>query len=194
MYRYWISGPLALALMVVFSCPAAQPQQKVLSYRTLGTIEQQGVIFKDHNRNNRLDPYEDWRLTPAERARDLLSRMTLKEKAGTMLHGSAPSPGDIIGLGSEYDLALIRQMIEQGKVTSFISRLMVSPQVMAEQNNQLQAIAEQSRLGIPLLISIDPRSDYRYGTTEPGLDGHSKWPGTLGISAINDEALTRRYA
>ena len=30
-----------------------------------------GYAFKDLNRNGRLDPYEDWRLTPEERAVDL---------------------------------------------------------------------------------------------------------------------------
>ena len=41
-----------------------------------------GRQFRDLNRNGVLDPYEDWRLSSAVRAADLVARMTLEEKAG----------------------------------------------------------------------------------------------------------------
>ena len=44
-----------------------------------------GFQFKDLNKNDALDSYEDWRLTTDERVADLLSQMTLEEKAGFML-------------------------------------------------------------------------------------------------------------
>jgi beta-glucosidase len=44
-------------------------------------LQKDGLQFKDLNRNGVLDPYEDWRLSPEQRARDLVSRMTLEEKA-----------------------------------------------------------------------------------------------------------------
>lgn len=53
--------------------------------RSAEILEQDGLKFKDLNANGTLDPYEDWRLTPAERASDLLGQMTLEEKAGMML-------------------------------------------------------------------------------------------------------------
>ena len=37
-----------------------------------------GKAFKDMNRNGKLDPYEDWRLTPEERAKDLASQLSTK--------------------------------------------------------------------------------------------------------------------
>ena len=49
-----------------------------------------GLEFKDLNHNGRLDPYEDWRLSPAQRAVDLLGRMTLEEKAATLMHSQCP--------------------------------------------------------------------------------------------------------
>jgi beta-glucosidase len=45
------------------------------------------------NRDGVLEPYEDWRLTASERAADLVTRMTLAEKAGSMMHGTAPTAG-----------------------------------------------------------------------------------------------------
>ena len=42
--------------------------------------------FRDLNKNGRLDPYEDSRRPIDERVEDLLSQMTLEEKAGLMFH------------------------------------------------------------------------------------------------------------
>ena len=72
----------------------AQPVKKniaqpVLGVRTAAIITVAGLRFKDLNRNGRLDPYEDWRLTSEERSKDLLARMSIEEKVGFMLISSA---------------------------------------------------------------------------------------------------------
>ena len=38
-----------------------------------------GYAFKDLNRNDSLDAYEDWRLSPQERAADLASQLSIEE-------------------------------------------------------------------------------------------------------------------
>ena len=80
--------------------------QPTLGTRTAPIIESRGLRFRDLNRNGVLDPYEDWRLTPA-RAHDLVSQMTLEEKAGVMMHGTARSGGPmgVAGVGAPYDPA-----------------------------------------------------------------------------------------
>ena len=65
------------------SVPLEQPKLGVTSVQT---IEQDGYQFKDLNKNGKLDPYEDWRLSAEERAADLLSQMTSEDKAAQMLH------------------------------------------------------------------------------------------------------------
>src|ERR1700749_172580 len=45
-----------------------------------------GLHFKDLNKNGKLDPYEDWRLPVAERAKDLASKMSVAQIAGLMLY------------------------------------------------------------------------------------------------------------
>jgi beta-glucosidase len=45
-----------------------------------------GNKFKDLNRNGKLDRYEDWRLTPEERAKDLASKLSVDQIAGLMLY------------------------------------------------------------------------------------------------------------
>src|SRR5512138_2458412 len=48
------------------------------------TLTQDGITFRDLNKNGRLDPYEDPRRPIEERLEDLLRQMTLEEKAGLM--------------------------------------------------------------------------------------------------------------
>jgi hypothetical protein len=43
------------------------------------------LAFKDSNGNGRLEPYEDWRRSPLERAGDLVARMTVEEKIGLLI-------------------------------------------------------------------------------------------------------------
>lgn len=62
--------------------------QPSLEVRSKKLIESDGLQFKDLNGNGQLDPYEDWRLSPAERAADLVSKMNLDEKVGLMLINS----------------------------------------------------------------------------------------------------------
>ncbi|PYO91509.1 MAG: beta-glucosidase, partial [Gemmatimonadetes bacterium] len=126
-------------------------------------IQQGGRQFRDLNRNGVLDPYEDSRLTPEQRARDLVGRMTLEEKAGTMMHGTVRSTGPQggVGMGVAYDTAANRRLIDSAHVTNLITRLSADPATIATQNNLLQRIAESTRLGIPLTISTDPRNHFQ---------------------------------
>ena len=48
------------------------------------TLTQDGITFRDLNKNGKLDPYEDPRRPIEERVEDLLQQMTLAEKAGLM--------------------------------------------------------------------------------------------------------------
>jgi len=169
----------------------------VLAVVQAPVLQQDGVRFRDLNRNGALDPYEDRRLSPEQRARDLVARMTLEEKAGLMMHGTARSDGPtgFAGMGGAYDTAAIRVLVDSLKVNSMITRLGGSdPAALAAQNNALQAIAERTRLGIPVTISTDPRNHFQYTPgTSTRTNKFSQWPEPLGFAAIGDTALTRRF-
>jgi beta-glucosidase len=155
---------------------------------TLGT-------FRDLNHNGHLDPYENSRLTPETRADDLVKRMTLDEKAGTMMHDTLPGLGALTGASAQgYNFKAIEETITTKHVTSFITRLQLPPAQLAEQNNKVQEIAQRTRLGIPVTISTDPRSHFQFvlGATSSGF-GFSQWPETLGLAAIGDKDLVRRF-
>ncbi|MDO4460496.1 MAG: beta-glucosidase, partial [Clostridia bacterium] len=47
-------------------------------------IEKDGLKFKDLAKTGELLPYEDWRLSAAERADDLAKRLSIEQVAGLM--------------------------------------------------------------------------------------------------------------
>src|SRR5262245_39220435 len=87
------------------------PAQPVLSSREVPVLSERGLSFRDLNRNGTLDNYEDWRLPAPARALDLLARMTLPEKVGAMMHGTAPMAGDMFATGVGYDVATAEPLI-----------------------------------------------------------------------------------
>ena len=52
-------------------------------------FERDSCVFRDLSRSGKLLPYENWRLTPEERAKDLTARLTVNEMIGLMLHSSS---------------------------------------------------------------------------------------------------------
>jgi len=151
--------------------------------------------FRDLNGNGQLDPYEDVRLDALTRARDLLARMTLEEKVGSMLHGTLAAD-DVFGIsGTAYDLEDARASIHENHVSTLLTRLEVDARTLAQQNNIVQRLAEQTRLGIPLTISTDPRNHFKRAAGESGapLDT-SQWPEATGFGALGDAETVREFA
>ena len=162
--------------------------QATLGAKSVNTLSVDGFQFKDLNKNGKLDAYEDWRKSPADRAKDLVAQMTLAEKAGAMMHGTAPTTS------TGYDLASLTTLLTDGKVNTFITRLSLDTKTMADQYNQMQEVAEATRLGIPVSLSTDPRNHFQYTAGASVASGSfSKWPETLGMAAIGDAALTKRF-
>ncbi|KQS51429.1 MULTISPECIES: hypothetical protein [unclassified Sphingomonas] len=151
----WLIGVAIPAGLLLAPSIKADPQ---IESRSGPVLTLDGHRFRDLDRNGRLDAYEDWRLSPERRTDDLLGRMTLTEKAGTMLHVALPTIG---GTFERYDLARINTMVRLHGITSFGSRTALSPRRFAEQNAALQAIGETSRLGIPITITTDPDKEMR---------------------------------
>ena len=97
--------------------------------------------------------------------------------------------------GPAYDVDAARAMILDRHVTSMITRMAVKPVEFAAENNRLQEIAASGRLGIPVMISTDPRSHFQVTAgASVTTTGFSQWPETLGLSAIDDPLLTRTFA
>jgi beta-glucosidase len=165
-----------------------------------------GLQFKDLNRNGRLDPYEDWRRPVEERIDDLLAQMTLEEKAGLMVH-PALAMGE---QGTLREEPLVRSIapgterimspgttdaILEKHIRHVLTRSHEGPEILATWNNNLQALAERSRLGIPVVISSDPRNGFRHdpNATSVRAGTFSQWPEPIGLAATGDADLVERF-
>jgi len=102
--------------------------------------------------------------------------------------------GMVPGRGKGYDLDKLKPLILDRQVTTFITRLSGDPAWLAEQNNAVQAIAEQGRLGVPVTISTDPRHHFQFvDGASVAAGGFSQWPEATGLAAIGDDRLVRRF-
>ena len=169
-----------------------QKEGPTLSYSPQSGVKlltEDGYAFKDLNRNDSLDAYEDWRLTPQERAADLASKLSKEEIAGLMLyssHQAVPSAE----LTEDQKKFLSKDHLRAVLITS-----VESPRIAAQWNNQMQAFIEGLDHGIPANTSSDPRHEAK-ATTEynAGAGGHiSQWPTSLGLAATFDPQLMYRF-
>ena len=163
------------------------------------TLDIDGMSFRDLNKNNELDQYEDYRLDTAQRVEDLISQMTLEEKVGTLFHPP-------VTINPDWMFRLYSLFVDGGKLTeSEIINQHINhfnlygnpkPERLAKRLNNLQKIASRSRLGIPVTISSDPIHEVPNGggVASFSLDGFSKWPSQLGLAASQDPNLVKQFA
>jgi beta-glucosidase len=208
-------------------CFAQKTTQATLGYRTVKTLKKSGLEFKDLNKNGKLDKYEDWRLPTDVRVNDLIAQMSIEEKIGFMLISTTRLAGDFsfqqgapraeISSGfNEEDLTQANNMfsrkplpfplltasgttkgVNERHLRHFILRANTSAKIMAEWANNLQALCENSRLGIPAIIASNPRNHITLDASiglSVGATVFSRWPGELGLAAMNDLKLTRTFA
>lgn len=87
--------------------------------------------------------------------------------------------------------------VTQFHLRHFILRANAEPAILASWSNNLQALCESTRLGIPAIVASNPRNhvttDASVGLSV-GLTSFSKWPGELGLAAMRDFDLTRKFA
>jgi beta-glucosidase len=181
-------------------------EQSPIAARVVTILTVDGFQFKDLNKNGRLDPYEDWRRPVEERVSDLLSQMTLEEKAGLMVHPAlgmgeqgalleepARSP-----FASEVNVVAspgTTDAILNKHITHVLTRSAEPPAILATWNNNLQELAERSRLGIPATISSDPRNGFRHdpNATSVRAGAFSQWPEPIGLAATRDARLVEQF-
>lgn len=122
-------------------------------------IESDGFAFKDMNKNGELDPYEDWRLSYEERDMDLVSKMTIEQMSGLRINGAIGGLETDIPAMNDMDGNPIYPQIVEGGVRYYI---MYPVAFGAPLNavpgcaNALQATAESTELGIPMMLNCDP--------------------------------------
>lgn len=208
-FRYVFSlGLIIVGIGISTISVLGQNVQNPVDARGAGYIYVDGLQFKDLNKNNILDPYEDWRLPVHERIDNLLSQMTIEEKAGMMLINTlnAESRGLLSDRAVRY--------INEEKMTRFIFRnsvtsdpnnseeqgwggAEVTPYQAAQFMNSIQEMAESTRLGIPVVFKSNARNHYDISAVagiNVSAGTFSEWPKEAGLAATRDMELIADFA
>ena len=199
----------AVAVLVLIQTCAAQTQPE-LGSRVAKTLRVDGLLFKDLNKNDKLDKYEDWRLPLDVRVNDLVAQMTLEEKAGLMVGPSLTvGPNNSVSEQPTFGVnpfnpgppSMVSPATADGilkrNIRQFINRDNLAPKAMVNWLNSVQQIAESSRMGVPVLFVTNPRNTFGQGAVFGISEANgalSAWPGTLGLAAMRDTALVEEFA
>lgn len=184
---------------------------------TIGTasdkvIQQDGFVFRNLSGEEKLLPYEDWRLSAEERAKDLASRLSIEQISGLMMYSShqmvptrSDSPFKATYGGQTFEQAGVERHSLTDQQKAFLSddniRYVLvmgleNTKTAVKWSNNIQALAESLPFGIPVNISTDPRNGASKAKAEfkSGDNDVSKWPEGLGMAATFDPRLCREYA
>ena len=143
-------------------------------------IEKDGFAFKDLAKTGELLPYEDWRLSPEERADDLARRLSVEQIAGLMCF-------------SAHQMKVEPEVNEEQK--TFLDQHLrsvlnscgmggVDDETQIKWSNAMQRYVEGKDFGIPCYFASDPRNG----------QGTADWPGNLGLAATFDPELAKTAA
>ncbi|WP_408071549.1 glycoside hydrolase family 3 N-terminal domain-containing protein [Butyrivibrio sp. JL13D10] len=184
-----------------------------IGYSKKGVIEKDGLYFKDSEGTGALLPYEDWRLSPEERAADLAERLSIEEIAGLMMYSAHQIvPAETGGwFGATYNGgktfeesgAAPSDLTDQQKkflttdhVRYVLAMVLKNGEIAANWNNEMQALCEEMPHAIPVNISTDPRHGAGSASAEFKTEAKdtSKWPLGLGLAATFSPELVKKFA
>ncbi len=173
-------------------------------------IIEDGYVFRNLAKTDKLLPYEDWRLPAKERARDLAGRLPVESIVGLMMYSPHQMvPGQAAGpFVSTYDgkafeesgkepFCLTDQQIKflgEDRVRHVLVLRMADVDTAVKWNNEMQKFAESQPFGVPINFSSDPRHGADAGAEFKGNGCQvSRWPDGLGLGAAFSEELCKRF-
>lgn len=164
--------------------------------RTPSTTDD-GVVYRDVNGNGRMDPYEDPRLPVEARVDDLVRRLSLAEKVGLMFQTviEAGADGTVLEKPGAISKSPTSNVVLDKHLSHFNVHALGDPRMAARWSNALQELAERTPHGIPVTVSTDPRHAFIENAGVSFSAGRfSRWPEPLGLAALRDPELVRRFA
>lgn len=157
----------------------------------LRTISCGGLLFKDHNRNGKLDSFEDWRLGAEERAAGLAALLPVEALCGLMINSAAIDiPEDSTALLQRH-----KGWIDNDHIRATLVKRNGNPLRSAIYTNLAQRECEGCDFAIPHIFSSDPRNEVRSYEEFSNTEGskRSLWPVQLALGATFDGEVVRKY-
>lgn len=166
--------------------------QKIFAGVMTATLMLVNLQFAESRSMNVL-PYKNQQLSIDERVKDLISRMTLEEKAAQMMCLWMEKPNDNTGIpkeqmpfGGKFSPALAKQKMPLGIGQFARQRELLTPKESAEYANAVQKwVKENTRLGIPVVF----HDEILHGNMS---SGSTVFPTPLALGASWDTDLITR--
>ena len=101
-----------------------------------------------------------------------------------------------MAMGQMKNSATAKSYIEEKNFRCILNNGIAEPTAFAKWSNSMQEIAENSRLGIPIMFSTDPRHGATLGAHVSGEQYFSQWPskeGQVGITSARDTSLMAKF-
>ena len=202
---YFLLTLIVLALLVGAFFFVKWNRASAANMKLLGpeapTLTINGQSFRDLNKNGSLDVYEDHRQEMEKRIDDLIGQMNLEEKAGLMFitmigMNSDGSLSETVDFMEPFTMMLESNssLVANKKMNHFNLIQATSAEAMIAWNNNIQKLAERTRLGIPVTIASDPRhSAHENAGASIPTPFFSKWPSPLGFASIGDSTIMREF-
>ncbi len=175
-----------------------------------GILEQDGLFFKDIDGTGTVSAVNDWRLSPAERAKEYAKILTIKEKIAQLFisdwrmgpkypnrrmpdHVAVPDESGVLDDAEMHGKTIFGEQHLPGTTTllkDWFARHLIfrdnpTPEDLADYLNQLQAVAEECEHFVPVSVASNSRNEN--GEVVFGMNDaagvFATWPGTLGIAA-----------
>jgi len=137
-------------------------------------IQVNGFAFKDLNKNEMLDAYENWQLDTETRAKNLSTVIDIESIAGLMLYSGHQS--EISNELNEEQIAFL----DAGGRAVLNAASEADTKSAVQWNNAMQVYVEGTGFGIPVITSSDPR--------EAGVSGV---PSNLALAATFDPEIAK---
>lgn len=171
-------------------------------------IEKDGLYFKDLDGSGEFKAYDDWRLTPQERAKAYVKTLTTEEKIAQLFisdwrmgkyqqrfpdHKAELDESGVLDeaefngktIFGEQHLPGTTTMLKEWFSRHLILRDNPTPEDLADWLNQLHAVAEECDHFIPVQVVSNSRNENGevvYGMND-AAGVFAAWPGTMGIAA-----------
>lgn len=148
-----------------------------------------GSITPRYNEGCSTPAYRNPDLSIDERVDDLLSRMSLEEKAGQMYHARTRL------VNGTFD-GEIKALVSEKHITHFVfSGGVNDARAVATWQNELQQFARDSGLGIPVTLSSDPQHGWTDDAAVSNLGSAiSRWTEPMGFAALRSPELAGTFA
>lgn len=184
------------------------PEGPVIGTLSRTIIEKDGLYFKDIDGSGQFKSFDDWRLTPEERAEAYAAELTTDEKLAQLFisdwrmgkylsqfpdhqpvldESGTLDDAEFTGktIFGEQHLPGTTDLIKNWFSRHLILRANPTPEDLADWLNQLHAVAEECEHFVPVQVVSNSRNEN--GEVVFGMNDaagiFAAWPGTMGIAA-----------